>query len=173
MKTGIKFIVFFLFSLSLTYAKTFVSPNFKVELDSSWEDYNDLFGLPHVFLGTMKEGVRPSLGVVPTGNENVKLNGEVDTETFFKFKKNKQDWISKSHGKVIEFYPYQKVDFPKVKDIHKFSLKYILGAQTFTEASYYFHCKKELFHLKTLVLSSDDNGTKELGIILNSFECKL
>lgn len=154
---------------------TYAQNNFgkiDISLPVNWSYQKDLFGLPHVFLGQKIRSNRPSLAVVPSENDKIILDDDMSSETQNTFYSKRKSWVEMHEGKVVEFVPYKKNASLKIPLVHQFEFHYMLNNEIFIEKSLYFHCRKELFHLKSLVLKKDLQGQAELENIIKSLMCK-
>lgn len=135
-----------------------------------WKYAKDLFGLPHTFLGKKKLSHRPTLSIIPIGDQDINQMLGPEDKAVQSFEQNRKLWVEENGGKVFEFFPYSKSTLSK-NILHRFGFTYQLGESVFTEYSYYFSCKGKLHHVKSLALKSDAEGLVEIERLIQTIRC--
>ena len=155
-------------STSFNLSKGYVELN----IPENWQTTKDFFGMPLQILGPMESGGRPVIAVTPTGIAVDKMDGKVLGKDQKDYSAGREKWLAKYSGKSIEYFPYKEEKWPDGSVAHSIGYRYQIGANEFTERSYFVVCSGKLFHLKTLLRKAHESayGSTVSGIV-KSFRC--
>ena len=157
---------------------TFKSNKVFIDLKSNWHAYEEMLGLPLVYVGAMKkdrEGKKsgPIFTITPTGITEMRTSKESFDEKINVFKRGRTKWVNKLGGKIHNFQSLKTTDWKNIKSVKSIQYKYTLDKTLFIEKTYYFYCKDQLFHAKSLVRPNEyPNALNEMDEMLSSFKCK-
>jgi hypothetical protein len=164
-----------IFSCSVSWAKVqdFVIQDKKISIDvpAEWETVKDLYGLPLAALGPEENGTRPAMSFSFTGMTKKIMTIEQFRKLFADFRKEKEQWVSKHHGKLVKFEEMTPVKFPGGMDGHFIGAEFIMEDEHFAERSYYLYCKDEVYHVKWSIREEHRKHMKDIESILRSFTC--
>ncbi|MBC7429500.1 MAG: hypothetical protein H7336_12860 [Bacteriovorax sp.] len=150
--------------------------NKKVSFDvpSDWQTVNKDVGIPLKLLGPIYEDQRPVLLFVPVDLKNEKLVLDDKTKAEESYKLSRLAWLQQFNGKSITFLPLKTftTDGKKI-EIHQFGHLYIFNNVNLEEKSYYINCKKETFHIKTLIqVEHIEKWAPTMNKMIESFRCE-
>ena len=137
----------------------------------NWNYYKDMLGLPLVIVGPSKSSQRVTISVTATGVNKIKLNPEklkTEQDTWFSGRKR---FVDKFNGKILKKYDYQKRSTKNLDLVHRIGYRYQVEDKIFESYSYYYNCKDQLYHVKSLgevklfpeMAKTSDNFLNTLG----------
>lgn len=165
-----------LFSLAAFSAdfKSFQMSGGKVKLSvlKGWQEARQLFGVELTFLGPMKAENRPVVTIDMTDFSNFKFNEKSLKKNEEDYKEGREKWLSKYHGRSVDFFPYEVKKTSSSLTAHMIGFRYEMGGKIFSERSVYMTCGKNLYHIKTLLLTDEEASYKEeLDQLIDNFNC--
>lgn len=168
----------FLFFLPQSFSaspKSFKMKNGTISflVPKNWEKADGLFGIQLMFLGPMKSENRPVLIVESTDFAGMSFDADSLKKNEVEYKEGRELWLKKYNGKSNEFFNYQTRQLASKATDHSIGFRYEIGEKEFVERSHYITCHKYLYHLKTLVLSSEEKiHNQTFEDVISSFSCK-
>ncbi len=143
-----------------------------LDLPDKWAGYQEMIGLPLVVTGPKKDRSRLILSITPTSiNKDNSL--KINSYQYKTYIDGRKKWVESKGGSILSIHPYKKVDWNNVKNIHRAGYQYKLAKVHFEEFSYYFHCNKRLYHIKSLRRVKEfPKGGNTLDMLLQSFNCR-
>ncbi len=141
--------------------------------NSDWSYYKDMLGLPLVFVGPSKDNQRITISVTATGIEKMNLDPEkLETDQnrwFFGRKK----FVEKFKGRITKKYDYKKLKTKNLSLVHRIGYQYQVEDRIFESFSYYYNCKNQLYHVKSLgEVQLFPSMAKTSDQFLNTLGCK-
>jgi hypothetical protein len=155
--------------------KTFVlkQGSIKLEVPAGWQEAKNLFGIQMTLLGPVDGENRPVITIDSSDFSEFKFDSEALKKNDESYQAGRRKWLSTYNGAVKEFIPYHmnKLMNGKAED-HVLGFRYTLNENEFIEYSHFIKCKKNLYHLKTLLLSKDETKYKnDIEKLFKNFVC--
>lgn len=146
---------------------------FKILVPEKWQAAPGFYGNELALLGVFKNKRRPVIMVDRVKFDQYKFDENELSRSQKNFQQSRTEWVSKKNGKVIEFFPYKKIEWKKKNNIHSIGYSYILNKKTFVENYYFFKCDKKMFNIQTLATKAEFSENKTLfKKVFDSIECK-
>jgi hypothetical protein len=175
-KTPYSLLLFLMFATS-TFAEIrnfdFKKGNVTVDIPKEWNSVVGYLGIPLTLMGPMKEGSRPLIYVTPTGVVIDKpMDAQKISQTQDEYKQGRENWLKKQNGTAVKYYPYNNLDWPNNRNVHKIGYTYRITKGEFTEYSYYVTCNNKLYHYKSLMKTDvEKEHSQTVDTILQSIKC--
>ena len=115
-----------------------------------WSFYKDMLGLPLVIVSPSKKKQRITISVTATGINKLKLDPdklEAEQKTWFLGRKR---FVDKFNGVITKKYDYKKFKTVNLERVHRIGYQYKVEEKTFESFSYFYNCKAQLYHVKSL-----------------------
>jgi len=177
MKRNLNCLLILIFAMSsqvLGEVKTFQLDKAKIHLDlpEGWAGYKKMIGLPLVVTGPQKTNSRLILSITPTSiKEDNSLN--FNSAQYKSYIAGRKKWVKEKGGSVNKIFKYKQTNWKNIKNVHVAGYRYTLASIQFEEYSYYLHCNKSLFHIKSLRrIKEFPKGHEDFNNILQSFNCR-
>ncbi len=175
-KKLIQFLVMSFLLTSVSFAETnkkfeLKYSNIEVTVPNKWQSVQKLFGMPLMILGPEVQGKKPVISITSTNIKNISSDSKKIEKNKEGYITGRKKWISKRNGKIIDFLPYEKENWPNIKEAHVIGYSYDLGENRFIEKTYYVNCNDKLFNIKTLITNKHSIFNKKIETILRSFKC--
>lgn len=142
-------------------------------LPDKWNHYKDMLGLPLVFVSPSKEKQRITVSVTPTGLKDIPMNPKALKDQQNGWFSGRRKFVSKFKGKITGTYPYSLEKWKHLPEVHAIGYKYMVGEKQFVSHSFYFYCKEQLFHMKSLyeqnIYAKGIDTVEKIG---NSIRCR-
>ena len=145
----------------------------QVKLPDQWKTYEDILGMPLLLKGPTKNGKRAVIMITPTEVIDIRFDEKSLKEKEENYQKGRLEWLKKYNGDLQKFYSYKLQSWKNVKRIHRVGMRYTLQDKVYEEFSFYFNCKKQLFHVKALYPLKEFRAQKQdILNIVKSFNCR-
>lgn len=144
----------------------------QVTIPVGWEVANQIMGQDLAFFGPFEKESRPIVSV--SGLKE--FDGEFSLREMRKkesdYRKGRMDFIEKYDAELVKFFPYQRVSWDHLKEVHQVGYQYKHMGQEFIEMNFYYKCDRELHMASSLVTVYEDalHGP-QLESLLKSFKC--
>jgi hypothetical protein len=168
----------------LAHAERFALNKSTVNIDapSTWQNVQNLFGMPLMFLGPTSAGGRPVLSVTATGQHGLIFDTTSLRRNEAEYRTGRETWLAKYKGEALSFTPYHLEKLPGGLEAQTIGYRYRLNGVVFAETTYLIVCKEQLFHLKSLLRApqgrlpssqtSQNETARAIQGMLNSFTCE-
>ena len=172
----VKIVLIFIFSFNFALAENFKlaeSNSININIPKNWKSVSQLFGVELMFLGPLVKGNRPVVTISTSSFLGFSIDAEALKKNESSYKEDREKWLGKYNGKSLEYFKYEIKKIKNRNEIHGLGFRYLIEDKEYIERSYYLLCKKNIYHIKTLILSSDEvQYKKPLDEMITSFECK-
>lgn len=167
-------LILLLISSAWVHAETFeISKGKKISINlpSEWEGVKDLFGLPLTVLGPWENESRPAMSFTYTGMVEKKFTKSEFEKLFADFKSDKQNWVNKHKGELLQIDPLTEVKAGN-KSGYYIGSEFKINDIHFIERSYYLACNGEIYNVKYSIRDEHKKHLKGLTDIVENFKCE-
>lgn len=142
-------------------------------LPAKWNHYKDMLGLPLVFVSPRINAQRITVSVTPTGLNDIPMDPKTLKKEQNGWFSGRRKFVSTFKGAITGTFPYSLEKWKHIPEVHAIGYKYKVADKHFVSHSFYFYCKEQLFHVKSLYEQNVyTKGLDTVESIGNTLRCR-